>query len=592
MIVLQLLVGSEIARDVRRRRDGRTLVTGLARVGILGIVGICAAGIARAEDGASSDSLLHVRRAAVASDSQIASEAGAEILRTGGNAVDAACATALALGVVNPFASGLGGGGFALVYVAATGQTVVLDFRESAPAGLTPARLGSAGIAPQSALSIGVPGEPKGLSEMVRRYGALPFSRCVAPALRLAQGFEVSPALARQAQAEIERHPSSGAKLIAAIFSIDEKAAAEMKPGHRVARPALAATLRQLSVRGAEAFYSGRIAQSLERAVARHGGVLSLADLRRYRIARRAPIETRFRGRRVLTVPPPSAGGPILIESLGILSTHQDVWQTASDPMQPIYLHAVAEVLKHGFADRARFLGDPAFVKVPLDVILDPGKQASLPLDLQHVLPHERYGNMPATHGVPVHDAGTAHISVIDDAGNAVALTTTINLEFGAGIVASGIVLNNELDDFAPAPQRPDVFALTSGRGNQAAPGKRPLSSMTPAIVIGEAGVEAVLGAAGGPRIVSATLQVLLDVLVFGLSPDKALALPRIHHQWEPDVLSYETGLPEASLRALERKGQKPMPHSAIGKVNLIVRSAAGLDAASDPRGGGRPAGL
>jgi gamma-glutamyltranspeptidase/glutathione hydrolase len=208
------------------------------------------------------------------------------------------------------------------------------------------------------------------------------------------------------------------------------------------------------------------------------------------------------------------------------------------------------------------------------------------------VLAHKAYGSAPSVASQPARDAGTAHLSVIDQKGNAVALTTTINLGLGARLVAAGVVLNDEMDDFAPAPHSPDVFALSSGKSNRPAPGKRPVSSMSPTIMLGDHGVEAVLGAAGGPRIVSATLQVLLDVLVFGLSPGQALALPRIHHQWEPDVLEHETALPEAVLQSLERKGHRPRLHPGIGKANLILRSAGGLDAASDPRTGGRPAGL
>jgi gamma-glutamyltranspeptidase/glutathione hydrolase len=402
----------------------------------------------------------------------------------------------------------------------------------------------------------------------------------------------VSPWLARQIRDEIERHPDSGAKLIAAIFSVDEKTATALHAGDRVSRPALTTTLQRLRDQGADGFYRGPIAEAIVRTVAEAGGVLSAADLRGYRAALREPLRTTFLGHRILTMPPPSAGGVILVEALGTLAAHVNEWNRTTGPMQPEYLHAVAEALKHGFADRARFLGDPAFSHVPLEHLLDPAYHATLRIDPDHVLAHEAYGSAPSVAPQPARDAGTAHLSVIDQQGNAVALTTTINLEFGARLVAAGIVLNDEMDDFAPAPHTPDVFALASGEGNRPAPGKRPVSSMSPTIVLGSHGVEAVLGAAGGPRIVSATLQVLLDILVFGLSPGQALALPRIHHQWEPDVLDHEAALPEAVLRSLERKGQRPRLHPGIGKVNLILRSANGLDAASDPRTDGRPAGL
>jgi gamma-glutamyltranspeptidase / glutathione hydrolase len=591
------------------------------------------------------------------------------MLKAGGNAVDAACAATLALGVVDPFASGLGGGGFALVYLAKSGKTTALDFRETAPAALTSHLKGGVGIAPQSGLSVGVPGEARGLAQLVRRFGALPFSRCVEPALRLAQGFTVSPWLAQQIRDEIERNPTSGTDLIAKILSVDRLAVARLRAGDRVARPALAATLERLRRKGPDSLYRGDTATAIVEAIAAAGGVLTRADLAAFTPIERAPLAIEFFHRRVLTMPPPSAGGTIIIEALGILAHRGAEWKREAGANAPEYLHDLAEALKHGFADRARFLGDPAFSRLPLAHLLDARYHRELAQRIQpgRVLAHDDYGtrkNLPTN---PVRDGGTAHVSVVDNAGNAVALTSTINLEFGARIVAGGIVLNDQMDDFTPATgpcgeppsfarrgpsregletlpgfpcqpcgeppsfarrgpsregletlpgfpcqpcgepptfarrgpsrvpgfpcQLPDVFALTGGEANWPAPGKRPVSSMSPTIVLGERGVELVTGAAGGPRIVSATLQVLIDVLVFGIDARQAVATPRVHHQWEPDILYYEPGLPAETVRALENKGHSSEARPDIGKANAIVRSRSGLDAAADPRSGGEPAG-
>ncbi len=514
-----------------------------------------------------------------------------EVLRAGGNAVDAVCATALALGVLDPFASGLGGGGFALVYLAKTGKVVALDFRETAPAALPGHLEGGVGIAPQSGLSVGVPGEARGLAELVQRFGALPFSRCVTPALRLSRGFAVSAWLAQQIRDEIERHPTSGPDLIAKIFSIDRRSAMRLRAGDRVARPALASTLEKLRRGGPDSLYRGRTASAMVEAVAAAGGVLALADLAGYAPIERQPLAIDFLGRRVLTMPPPSAGGTIIVEALGILAHRVADWKREAGPNAPDYLHDLVEALKHGFADRARFLGDPAFSPVPLAHLLDASYHRELAKRIRpdRVLAHDAYGTQTKQPTEPARDGGTAHVSVIDQAGNAVALTSTINLEFGARIVAGGMVLNDEMDDFT-TDRRPDTFALTGSQANRPEPGKRPVSSMSPTIVLGD-GVELVTGAAGGPRIVSATLQILLDVLFFGLDAQQAVATPRVHHQWEPDILYHEPGLPAETLRALENKGQRPQPRPDIGKANAVVRSYSGLDAAADPRSGGEPAG-
>jgi len=588
--LLQLLIHRERATTASRCRNVCASLPGLCLTIVATI--LPSAGQSRTAPEVIS-SFLHVRHAAVASDSQVASAAGARALRAGGNAVDAACATALALGVVDPFASGLGGGGFAVVYLAKTGTSSALDFRETAPARLEPTPKDQRIIIPkQSGLSVGVPGEPRGLAELVRRFGALPFSRCIEPALGLARGFVVSPWLAQQIREELDRYPASGPDLVAKLFDLNRAAATQLKAGDRVSRPALAKTLEKMRREGVAAFYQGPIAKAIVDATTAKGGVMGLADLAGYAPVERKPLASQLLGRQVLTMPPPSAGGVIVAQALGILSDRIPAMKGSDAPDT---LHLVIEALKHGFADRARYLGDPGFARLPLDHLLDPAyhRELSARLATDHVLAHEAYGTQIARPPQPARDAGTAHISVIDQAGNAVALTTTINLGFGSRIVAgeTGILLNDEMDDFTASPEERDVFALAGGDANFPAPGKRPLSSMSPTIVVGKGGVELVTGAAGGPRITSATLQILLDVLVFGLDAEQAVARPRVHHQWEPDVLFYESGLSADTVQALKIKGHHCQTAADLGKANAIVRTRAGLDAAADPRSGGAPAG-
>jgi gamma-glutamyltranspeptidase/glutathione hydrolase len=412
----------------------------------------------------------------------------------------------------------------------------------------------------------------------------------------LSHGFEVSPWLAAQIREEIEQNPTRGPELVAKLFRQDRSSAAELQAGDRVSRPALTKTLEKLHRKGVGAFYRGEIAQSIVDATMAAGGVLGLADLDAYAPVERKPLVSEFLGRRVLTMPPPSAGGVIVSQALGVLSYHAPAMRRAGADAADS-LHLVVEALKHAFADRARFLGDPDFARLPLDHLLDPAyhHELSTLLAPDHVLAHEAYGTPNNRPTQPARDAGTAHISVIDQAGNAVALTTTINLAFGARIVAgeTGILLNDEMDDFTASQEEEeqDVFAISGGAANFPAPGKRPLSSMSPTLVVGKQGVEMVTGAAGGPRIPSATLQILLDVLLFGFDAKRAVAAPRVHHQWEPDVLTYEKGLPAATVQALKSKGHPCKAAGDLGKANAIVRTRDGLDAAADPRSGGAPAG-
>lgn len=539
---------------------------------------------------------LRATNAAVASDHAAASAAGVQVLKAGGNAVDAACATALALGVVNPQSSGLGGGGFALVYLAKEKKVYALDFRETAPAALTTGHFFKDGkhdpkLSREGGLAVGIPGEPRGLGQLVKRFGKLPFAACVRPAERLARGVPASLRVAEVVNSALDR--PGGRALMGQVFAFPPKGPPEkLRAGNLLRRPALATTLATLRRQGPDAFYRGPIARGIVDAVRAAGGVITMEDLASYKTAERTPLLIEYRGNKVFTMPPPSSGGIVIAEVLGILGAR------TADPARlghgsSAYLHLLAEALKHGFADRARHLGDPAFVDVPIAKLTDPAYHQELASRIKDnaVLPPERYGMLGAAPGPK--DGGTAHLSVIDAEGNAVALTTTVNLWFGARIVAgkTGVVLNDQMDDFSIVADVPNAFGLVGKDKNFVAAGKRPLSSMSPTIVLERDQVKLAVGGAGGPRIISATLQVLLNVIDFKMDAQAASAAPRIHHQWSPAELGLEPEIPNDVIDGLERRGHKTKVRGHIATVNVVVRGAETLEAAAEFRGGGGPAG-
>lgn len=585
----------------------------------------------------------HFARAAVASDHEQASLAGVVALKSGGNAVDAACATALALGVVHPHASGMGGGGFALVYLAKDRRLIALDFRERAPAALRAELFLKDGkadprLSREGGLAVGVPGEVRGLAELVRRYGRLPFSRCVAPAEKLARGAEVSWRLAEtwaqaakeaaqplpQPSSQASQSPSSSpaspspsqppsrelAAPAAAPGSVQTAAqgftrdpvfarlfgAPVPAAGSTFRRPDLAATLARLRMRGPDDFYKGPVADAIVKAVRDAGGVMTRADLESYTPIERQPVSVSYRGRRVFSMAPPSSGGLALAEMLGVLGARfADVTELEKlGRGSSAHLHVLAEAMKHAFADRARHLGDPDFVKVPTERLLAPAYHRELAGRIREgaVLPPQSYGT-PDAPAADHRDGGTAHLSVIDAEGNAVALTTTVNLSFGAKLVAgkTGIILNDQIDDFAVQPGVPNGFGLIGSRMNAIEPGKRPLSSMSPTLVLDGDDVQIAVGAAGGPTIITATAQVLLNLVDWKMDAQAAMAAPRIHHQWFPEALMVEQEIARDVLEGLVRRGHKPQPIPRIGVSNLVVRGANGLSAAAEPRSPSTPAG-
>ncbi|MDX2167675.1 MAG: gamma-glutamyltransferase [Deltaproteobacteria bacterium] len=530
------------------------------------------------------------RHGMVAAEHRLASAAGVEILKQGGNAVDAAVATALAVGVTNPTSCGIGGGGFMLIYTAANRRVAALDYRESAPAAATRdmfVRDGKAvaELSLHGGLAVATPGEIAGLFAALQRDGRKSFAEVAAPAIALARdGFAVEAHLANAIARSLElikaRPP-----LAALLLRPD---GTPMQVGDTLRQPQLAATLEAIAAHGPRAFYDGATAAAIADSVQAAGGVLTARDLAAYRAIWRQPIAAPFDGYQVYGMPPPSSGGGVIVTVLNQIGGDD---LAALEHNSPTYLHLLSEALQFGFADRAEYYGDPAFAQVPLPRLLSPARGRTL---RQHIYAPTTFS--PGYYGRRDvgSDAGTSHLSVVDGDGNAVACTTSINTSFGSMVVAgdTGIILNDTMDDFSAQPGVPNTFGLIGSEANAVAPGKRPLSSMSPTIVTRDGAVAAVAGGSGGPFIITGTLQVLLNALAFGLDADAAVSAPRLHHQWMPPVLMLEPDIPAGERSALSRLGYRIIDAPAFAGVGLILRAPDGtLDGASDPRKGGQAIG-
>jgi gamma-glutamyltranspeptidase / glutathione hydrolase len=532
------------------------------------------------------------RRGVVAADHEAGAAAGARVLAAGGNAVDAAVATALAQGVVNPTSSGIGGGGFALVYRVRDGVVHAVDFRETAPAAADPALYaGDLKRGWIGGLAVGVPGEVAGLAWLVDSWGTRSWRSAVAPAIRLARdGFTVSAFFARIAGEVLPVLPDEPAfDGVRALLDAPNGGRVE---GAVMVRPELADTLAAIAAGGADAFYRGPIADDVVATARAAGGVITADDLAGYRVVEREPLWGAWRGYRIATMPLPSSGGVAVLEAFGILDASR-IDLAALGVGSAAQLHVVAEALKHAFADRARLLGDTSTAGDAIAALLDRERLAGLAarIDLDKTLAHDRYGGGTAT--ATVDDGGTTHICVIDEDGNAVALTTTVNGYYGSKLVtAGGFPLNNEIDDFTLQSGKPNAAGLVQSDENLIAPGKRPLSSMSPTLVFDADGkVVACAGGSGGPRIISSVTQVLLGVLVLGLDAAQAVSAPRIHHQWTPDVLAVDAAMPEAVVKDLEARGHATRSAAKAESVVqvIVVRPDGTREAAADPRKGGVP---
>ena len=527
------------------------------------------------------------RHGMVASQEKTATRIGVDILKAGGNAVDAAVAVGFALAVTLPRAGNLGGGGFMLVHLADRSETVAVDYRETAPAAIrADTFLDDKGEADpkksrDSGLAVGVPGTVAGLALAHARYGSGRFTlaQLIAPAERLARdGLTVDDDLADslpRARGRLARFPSS-----ARIFL--KPGGSPFGPGDTLVQADLAATLAAIAARGPKAFYEGEVAERIAAAARAHGGVMTAEDLKAYEPLLRIPVRGSYRGYDIASMPPPSSGGVHLVQILNMLESDALDRLGAGSAAS---LHLMVEAMKRAYADRAEYLGDPETVRVPVKGLTSKAYARSLRAGFgaERATPSAeiRPGN-PAPH----EGDNTTHYSVVDRFGNAVANTYTLNFSYGLGLVAdgTGVLLNNELDDFAAKSGAANAFGLTGGAANAPGPGKRPLSSMSPTILMKDGRVVLVTGSPGGSRIITTVLQVILNVIDHSMTIAEAVAAPRIHHQWLPDTVFAERGLSPDTLRLLEARGHKVQVGTASGSANSILITPEGLTGAADPR--------
>lgn len=517
--------------------------------------------------------------AMVVSAHPLASQAGVEILKKGGSAIDAAVAVGFALEVVLPDAGNIGGGGF-IVQRGASGEVSALDYREAAPAAAThDMYLDAAGNPTDKSeighLASGVPGSVAGMYEAWKKYGKLPWADLIAPAIKLAQGHVIDSARSRDIRSDREllaRFPASRAQ-----FLVHDSAP---PPGAMFRQPDLVRTLQLISDSGPDVFYKGQIADLIVAEMQRGGGLITKEDLGRYRPKWRSPIQLTYRGHTIYSMPPSSSGGVTMGEILNILEGYDTLPAFGT----PAYVHVLTEAMRRGFIDRNRWLGDPDFVDMPLDRLLSKSYAATLRAQID---PKRATPTPPQqTAGEAMH---TTHYSIVDAMGNAVSVTTTLNGGFGSGVTVTGagFLLNNEMDDFATAPGKPNMYGLVQGEANAVAGGKRMLSAMTPSIVLDTAGnLQMVVGTPGGPTIITSVTQVILNVLDQQMSLADAVAAPRVHHQALPDQTYYEHGgLSEATVRALEAMGHKmEQRRGNSGIIAAIQKTAGGWVGVADPR--------
>ena len=528
------------------------------------------------------------RHGMVVSQEAKASRVGVDVLRLGGNAVDAAVAVGFALAVTLPRAGNIGGGGFMLIHRADLGKTVAVDYRETAPAATTKdVFLDANGEADPfksrwSGLAIGVPGTVAGLELAWRKYGSgrFTFADLVAPAIALArEGLTVDGDLANslpEAAPILVRHPSAARIYLKADGTTP-------RIGDHIALDDLAATLEIIAREGAAGFYTGPVARKLVDAAQAAGGRMTIDDLARYRAVERDPVAGTYRGHTILSMPPPSSGGAHIIEILNILEGYD---LAAEGLNSAASLHEMAEAEKLAYADRAAWLGDPDFVTIPLKGLTSKAYAAAL---REQILPDHARAVADIRPGAPqrYESDQTTHFSVVDADGDAVSNTYTLNFSYGSGLVAdgTGILLNNELDDFAARAGAPNAYGLMGGDANAPGPNRRPLSSMSPTIVLKDGKVELVTGSPGGSRIITTVLQIVVDVIDHGLNVAEAESAPRAHDQLYPDELRIERGVSADTIRLLEAMGHKVVVREAMGSANTIGRSSDGvLTGASDPR--------
>lgn len=522
----------------------------------------------------------------VASVDAMATRVGVDVLKQGGNAVDAAIAVGFALAVTHPQAGNLGGGGFMLLRTAA-GRTTAIDFREMAPARASRDmfldKQGNADskLSLTSHLASGTPGTVAGFALAAQKYGTLPLSTLLAPAIKLARdGIIVNDALADDLATYGKENLINHDNSRAIFYKADGQ---PYQKGDRLVQKNLAHSLQLIAQQGPDAFYKGKIADEIAAEMAQHGGLIGKADLAAYRAVERKPVSGSYRGYEVFSMPPPSSGGIHIVQILNILENFDLAkWGFGSaDAMQ-----VMAEAEKYAYADRSEYLGDPDFVKVPQQALTSKAyaKTLAQQIDVNKARPS---ADIKPGKLAPYESNQTTHFSVVDKDGNAVAVTYTLNTYFGSGVVAgnSGILMNNEMDDFSARPGTPNVYGLVGGEANAIQPAKRPLSSMSPTIVAKDGKTWLVTGSPGGSRIITTVLQMVVNSIDFGMNVAEATNAPRFHHQWLPDQLRVEKGFSPDTLRLLEAKGQHVKVLPAMGSTQSIMIGPDGMRyGASDPR--------
>ncbi|MFN7924988.1 MAG: gamma-glutamyltransferase [Bryobacteraceae bacterium] len=534
---------------------------------------------------------VRARHAMVVAQEPLATDVAVEVLRGGGNAVDAAVALGFALAVTHPSAGNLGGGGFLLVRLA-SGETSFIDFRESAPA--ASARdmyLDSAGNPTRASIegwkAAGVPGTVRGLEFAHRKWGSRRWATLVHPAIALARnGFTVPYDLAHQLD-------HGGANRLLSQFPESKriflKGGALLQPGETFRQPELAATLARIARSGARDFYEGETARILAEQIKTNGGLITLEDLKQYRVAERKPLAGSYKGFEIITAPPPSSGGLGILQMMGVL---EGTGYEKSGAGSAAAIHYVAEAMRRYYADRSEHFGDPDFFRVPGRGLLDPRYIARV---RQSIDPERASSSEAVRPGKPAdfEPSETTHFSIVDAKGNAVALTYTINGSYGNGVTVPklGFLLNNEMDDFTAKPGVPNMFGLVQGEGNAIQPKKRPLSSMAPTILVKDGKPFLVVGAPGGSRIITGVLEVILNVVDHGMNVQDAIDAPRFHHQWQPDQLSLERGFSPDTIRLLEQRGHQIARIESVARVEAIVIKDGWLQGGTDGRGDGKAAG-
>ena len=497
----------------------------------------------------------------VVAEEKLAAEIGAQILADGGNAVDAAVATAFALSVTFPRAGNIGGGGFMMAHLQKTGETIAIDYRETAPAAATREMyLNADGLVDEESVlythkAAGVPGTVAGLLHALENYGTMSRKDVMAPAIRLAaQGYPIpyfNAAMLAERKDQLSRNEAAKAEFYKPDGTV-------YLPGETIKRKNLARSLKSISQNGREGFYKGWVAKSIVDDMAANGGLITQADLDAYEVKERAPLIGDYRGYTVHAMPPPSSGGIMLLQMLEMLETRPAF---SADGDSAPHLHFLAEVMRRSYADRAEHMGDADFVDVPVQGLI---AEEYARMRVEDIDDNSASTSSNVFAGAPpaFESPDTTQISVIDKDGNMVSNTYTLNLSFGSGIVVpgTGILLNNEMDDFAAAPGALNSYGLVGSEANAIAPGKRPLSSMTPTLVFKDGEAFMAIGAPGGARIITAVLQVLLNVIDRGMNIGDATDRPRIHHQWLPDQLLYEPGLSEDTKDLLTEKGHEIAP--------------------------------